>query len=131
MRGSFAVRLVAVVLLAFPACGGGGNGGPTSPTPFLGALPAAGFSPGTLLLRASPIDQAEIRWISPLGNMNPPAHTVPTDAFKNYLDVFLIVAMMVSVAIILLESVRRWLGPTERAPLPAGTPAASFPSGCC
>ncbi|HWP84525.1 MAG TPA: carbon starvation CstA family protein, partial [Terriglobia bacterium] len=45
--------------------------------------------------------------------------TVPGEAFKGYLNAFLIVAMMVSVAVILWESVRRWLGPTARSPLPS------------
>jgi hypothetical protein len=59
------------------------------------------------------------------------ARSSPADSFKGYLNVFLIVAMMVSVAIILWESVRRWLGPSLRSPIPSGKPAASFPSGCC
>jgi len=39
------------------------------------------------------------------------------------LNAFLIVAMMISVAIILWESIRRWLGPTARSPLPTGKAA--------
>jgi carbon starvation protein len=59
------------------------------------------------------------------------ARTSPADSFKGYLNVFLIVAMMVSVAIILFESIRRWFGPSVRSPLATGKPATSFPSGCC
>jgi carbon starvation protein len=59
------------------------------------------------------------------------ARSSPADSFKGYLNVFLIVAMMVSVAIILFESVRRWLGPSVRSPIPAGKPATSLPGGCC
>ena len=59
------------------------------------------------------------------------AHSSPADSFKGYLNVFLIVAMMLSVAIILWESVRRWLGPSLPSPLASGKPATSFPSGCC
>ena len=48
---------------------------------------------------------------------------VASDSFKGYLNAFLIVAMMISVAIILWESVRRWIGPTARSPLPSGKAA--------
>lgn len=48
---------------------------------------------------------------------------VPGDAFKGYLNAFLIVAMMISVVVILWESVRRWLGPAARSPVPSGKPA--------
>ena len=48
---------------------------------------------------------------------------VASDSFKGYLNAFLIVAMMISVAIILWESIRRWLGPTARSPLPTGKAA--------
>ena len=48
---------------------------------------------------------------------------VPADSFKGYLNAILIVAMMVSVAIILWASVRRWMAPTARSPLPAGKAA--------
>ncbi|MBI3933679.1 MAG: carbon starvation protein A [Acidobacteria bacterium] len=48
---------------------------------------------------------------------------IPSDSFKGYLNAFLIVAMMVSVAIILWESVRRWMRPTARSPLPTGKAA--------
>ena len=37
----------------------------------------------------------------------------------NYLNVFLIVAMMLCVAIILTEAVRKWIGPAVRTPLPS------------
>jgi carbon starvation protein len=42
--------------------------------------------------------------------------------FKGYLNVFLIVAMMLMVAIILFESVRKWLGPATPSAVGAGTP---------
>jgi len=51
------------------------------------------------------------------------AQSSPADSFKGYLNAFLIVAMMVSVAIILWESVRRWLGPSSPSAVPAGKPA--------
>lgn len=39
---------------------------------------------GTLVFRASPIDPGAIRWITPLGNLNPPGHTTPTDHIYFY-----------------------------------------------
>jgi carbon starvation protein len=48
----------------------------------------------------------------------------PGDPFKGYLNTFLIVAMMICVAIILWESVRRWIGPSVPAEFPTTTPAA-------
>jgi len=49
------------------------------------------------------------------------AHSpTPSDSFKGYLNVFLIIAMMLCVAIILFESVRKWIGPAARRPLPSG-----------
>jgi carbon starvation protein len=47
---------------------------------------------------------------------------VPGDAFKGYLNVFLIVSMMLMVAIILFESVRKWLGPAAPRTVGAGEP---------
>jgi carbon starvation protein len=51
------------------------------------------------------------------------AQSSPTDSFKGYLNAFLIVAMMISVAIILWESFRRWIGPSAPSTVPAGKPA--------
>jgi len=50
---------------------------------------------------------------------------VPSDSFKGYLNVFLIIAMMLCVLIILAEAVRKWLGPAVRSatPLPSGKAA--------
>ena len=39
---------------------------------------------GPLVFRASPIEQSTIRWITPLGNLNPPDHTLPTDHIYFY-----------------------------------------------
>jgi hypothetical protein len=50
--------------------------------------------------------------------------TVPGDPFKGYLNVFLIIAMMVCVAIILWESVRRWMGPPLRTEMSSSSTAA-------
>jgi carbon starvation protein len=43
----------------------------------------------------------------------------PADSFKGYLNVFLIIAMMLCVAIILVEALRHWIGPVARTPLPS------------
>jgi carbon starvation protein len=47
----------------------------------------------------------------------------PSDSFKGYLNVFLIIAMMLCVAIILVEALRHWIGPVARTPLPSGKAA--------
>jgi hypothetical protein len=51
--------------------------------------------------------------------------TVPGESFKGYLNVFLILSMMAMVAIILFESVRKWLGPPSGRPMPAEKPVAA------
>ena len=45
---------------------------------------SANVPAGTLTLSVSPIDVNEIRFITPLGNLNPPAHTIPTDHIYFY-----------------------------------------------
>lgn len=75
-RFSLAAFILALALLA---CGGGGSGGTTSSTSS-GPPP----NPGPLVFKASPIDPASIRWITPLGNLNPPAHPLPTDHIYFY-----------------------------------------------
>jgi len=47
----------------------------------------------------------------------------PSESLRGYLNVGLIVAMMICVAIILTEAVRKWIGPAVRKPLPSGEPA--------
>ena len=49
---------------------------------------------------------------------------VPSDSFKGYLNVFLILAMMVCVAIILTEAIRKWLRGAARAAVPSGEAAS-------
>ncbi|MFN7983486.1 MAG: hypothetical protein U0Q11_16680 [Vicinamibacterales bacterium] len=53
--------------------------GPTSPD---SAAPTT--SSETLVFRASPFDEADIRFIVPLGNLNPPGHTFPSDHIYFY-----------------------------------------------
>jgi carbon starvation protein len=47
----------------------------------------------------------------------------PSESFRGYVNVVLIVAMMICVAIILTEALRKWIGPVVRKPLPSGEPA--------
>ena len=61
-----ATALIAALALA---CGGSG-GDPTDPT---------NVSAGSLSFRASLIDPALIQLITPLGNINPGGHSLPTD----------------------------------------------------
>ncbi|MBI2815848.1 MAG: carbon starvation protein A [Acidobacteria bacterium] len=50
---------------------------------------------------------------------------LPSESFKGYLNVFLIVAMMLCVLIILVEAVRKWIGPAMRTPTPLPTGKAA------
>jgi hypothetical protein len=73
------VMLCGLALLV-AACGGSSNTSPTTPT----TDPLAGYPAGALSLTASPINQSAILWITPLGNLNPPGHTLPTDHIYFY-----------------------------------------------
>lgn len=78
------MRATSVVVLAagFTACSR--EGAATSPTQ--PSVPQSADVPsGTLTLRVSPIDTSEIRFITPLGILNPPGHTTPTDHIYFYL----------------------------------------------
>lgn len=83
MRAS-GLRTTGTALLAGMVAACGGNHGPTSPTSTGDSASAANLPAGTLSLKVSPIDQAAIRWITPLGNLNPPGHTIPTDHIYFY-----------------------------------------------
>lgn len=73
-------RLIWLLLTAaVAACGSKSSPAAPSPTDSIPAAP-----PGTLVFRTSPIDQSAIRWITPLGNLNPPAHSIPTDHIYFY-----------------------------------------------
>jgi hypothetical protein len=43
---------------------------------------------GPLVFRASPVQQSSIEFIAPLGNLNPPGHTLPTDHIYFYTRLF-------------------------------------------
>jgi hypothetical protein len=64
--------LISVVV----ACGGGSKG-PADPT-------IVDNGTGTFAFQVSPVALAQIRFIVPLGNLNPPGHTTPTDHIYFY-----------------------------------------------
>ncbi len=68
-------------MLFTAACGGSASAPDTVSTK---TDPGAGFPVAALSLTASPIAQSAIRWITPLGNLNPPDHTLPTDHIYFY-----------------------------------------------
>lgn len=70
----------ALLLLVPAACGGGGGGGGTN-FPFAFFFPV---SPGPVSFTASPLATGDIVSVTPLGNLNPPAHTFPTDHIYFY-----------------------------------------------
>lgn len=74
--------LALVTGLAWLAgCGGGsGPSNPTSPTPSATETPLS----TTLVFTQSPIDVGAIEFVVPLGNLNPPGHTLPTDHIYFY-----------------------------------------------
>jgi hypothetical protein len=82
VRSAFRYAATAAALAAAACSGPNRNVSPTQPT---STVPQpADVPPGTLTLRASPIDINEIRFITPLGNLNPPGHTTPTDHIYFY-----------------------------------------------
>ena len=67
---------LAVVVLGTSACGDN-----TGPSQIPKGLANCGASP---MLTVSPIDVGSIRDLTPLGNLNPPGHTLPTDHLYFY-----------------------------------------------
>jgi hypothetical protein len=70
---------IGLVVMA-ASCGGTSSGVPTSPS-----TGGSGLPQGTLSLTHALVDSAAIRWITPLGNLNPPGHTLPTDHIYFYI----------------------------------------------
>ena len=61
------------------ACGGSGTpAGPTASGPSSNSS-GAGVVPGSAVFSQSPIDVGAISTITPIGNLNPPDHTLPTN----------------------------------------------------
>lgn len=81
MNSDLKLRLLAGALLTATACGGSGSS-PGAPGSTGSTLPGVGAGP--LVFKVSPIDPSAIRWITPLGNLNPPDHTLPTDYIYFY-----------------------------------------------
>ena len=82
-RGTFAV--LATVLTAVAGCHGGS--GPASPSGSSSGGPNGnpfGLAAGTLAFHAAPIAPSAVRFITPLGNLNPPGHSTPTDHIYFY-----------------------------------------------
>lgn len=69
-------RLLGAALL-LSACSGDDGGTPAT-------APEASNDGPPLVFSVSPIAVEAIRWITPLGNLNPPAHAVPTDHIYFY-----------------------------------------------
>ena len=68
--------------LAAFACGGSASSPPTTPS----TSPPAGPAPsaGPFAFHVSPVAVDQIRFIVPLGSLNPPGHTLPTDHIYFY-----------------------------------------------
>ena len=67
-----AVRCLPLILMLLPSCGGGGGNGGSGGG-------GNGLPPGPGTFTVSPIEVAAITNLEPLGAMNPPGHTIPTD----------------------------------------------------
>ena len=82
MRTTLAIAAFATCI-TLGACAGGDRVSGSSPVPSL-----ASCAPGTALLTVPPIALADIGGWVPLGAMNPPGHTFPTDHQYLYLSTF-------------------------------------------
>lgn len=81
MRRSTGPALV-LGILCLAGCGSNGSS-PTRPTGADWTTAPGGLS-GTFSFTRSPIDPSVIEYITPLGNLNPPGHTLPTDHIYFY-----------------------------------------------
>jgi hypothetical protein len=74
------IGAIAVAGLSY-ACGGQGPGAVTGPSSSTSnaTFAGSGVAPGTAVFSQSPIDISAISVIVPLGNLNPPDHTLPTN----------------------------------------------------
>ena len=75
-RSSVTAIALALLMLGTTACGGGSTG-----TQIPRGLANCGAAP---MLTVSPVDINIIRDLTPLGNLNPPGHTFPTDHLYFY-----------------------------------------------
>jgi hypothetical protein len=74
-----------VVVLAATVCLVAAGCDDSSQSPEDGDLPAGGSCEGGLVFTVCPVDLDDVSTIVPLGNLNPPGHTFPTDHIYWYL----------------------------------------------
>ena len=84
MRSNTTGWLIVIAAIAISSCGGSNGGSMMSPSAPSGPPLLPGVGTGPLTFRTSPIALDAIRWITPLGNLNPPAHALPTDHIYFY-----------------------------------------------
>lgn len=77
-------RLVLSAALALATSCGSSATAPSTTNTDTSLFPGSGFPAGALVLKSSLVDQSAIRWITPLGALNPPSHTLPTDHIYFY-----------------------------------------------
>lgn len=88
MRG-YLIGAVGAIALTMAACGDGRDGETLAPgDPFGLAATLAPCGSNTALFSALPVAQSDIGGWVPLGAMNPPGHTFPTDHQYIYLKAF-------------------------------------------
>ena len=75
--------VVCAALVLTTSCGSSATA-PSSTTSTSRLFPSSSFPSGTLVLKRAPVDPSNIRWITPLGALNPPSHTLPTDHIYFY-----------------------------------------------
>lgn len=74
-----AFQLPFVLLLALVGCSQSSPGTPTGPST-AGPVPSGNPAPSaTLVFSPLPIDLSAVEFVVPIGNLNPPGHTLPTD----------------------------------------------------
>ena len=72
--------IIGLALSTLAGCGSSS----TSPATPAGSSGGSSFPSGSLSLTASPIAQGATKWITALGHLNPPQHTLPTDHIYFY-----------------------------------------------
>ena len=88
-------RFVAwLLMVACAACGGGGSGGPTDDNSI--KPPPNGVAQFTAL----PVDISRTPLLTPLGNLNPPGHTLPTDHVYFYQTNFAVFPVVPATAVL-------------------------------
>src|SRR3954470_17058249 len=78
-------RMSAIAAIALSiACAGGSQTSPSSTNGNTSSNNPFGLPAGTIAFHAAPVAPEAIRFITPLGNLNPPGHTLPTDHIYFY-----------------------------------------------